>query len=132
MAAKFTKDDSWILGNILSFDSKNQSYIVQDEDDINRVVTIAMADVRKLEDSARHLRRGDKVMAVFPETTMFYKATVAKSPKPPAQGSSNWEVVVKFDDDEDNSGKNPARRVPARFVLRWSEEDGFDGSDGDD
>lgn len=59
-------------------------------------------------------------MGVFPETTSFYRATVVKSPKNPATNSSqsHWEVVVRFDDDEDESGKWPARRVPARFVLR--------------
>ena len=39
MAAKVSKsgeDGSWILGNILDFDAKNQTYLVQDEDDVNR------------------------------------------------------------------------------------------------
>jgi len=43
-------------------------------------------------------------------------------------------VVVKFEDDEDEAGRNPARRVPARFVLRRSdvEEGGDDDSDEED
>jgi hypothetical protein len=33
-------------------------------------------DVRRLEDSAAHLRRGDHVLAVFPETTSFYRSSI--------------------------------------------------------
>ena len=40
---------------------------------------------------------------------------------------------MKFEDDEDETGKNPLRRVPARFVLRRSEvEELNDESDDED
>lgn len=43
------------------------------------------------------------------------------------------QVIVKFEDDEDEQGRNPARRVPARFVLRRSDvEDSNDESDDED
>lgn len=75
--------------------------------------------VRRLEDTSTDINRGDRVMGVFPETTSFYRATVVKTPKDPSvSGQDGWEVVVRFDDDEDEAGKWPARRVPARFVLR--------------
>jgi SAGA-associated factor 29 len=87
-------------------------------------MSLPFHDVKRLEDTSAHLRRGDRVLAVFPETTSFYPAVVAKNPKPPANNSNTgWDVVVKFDDDEDENGKNPARRVPARFVLRLSQEE---------
>ena len=124
------EDGSWILGNVLEYDPKSQAYEVQDEDDVSRVMVLGFSDVRRLEDSIHSLRRGDPVLAVFPETTSFYRAVVAKNPK--RDGGVN-EVIVKFDDDEDDLGKNPARRVPARFVLRRTEEDGLlDDSDEDD
>ena len=107
--------------------------MVQDEDDVNRVLTMGFHDVRRLDDSSSNLRRGDQVLAVFPETTSFYNAVVVKTPKL-QHSSSCLEVVVKFDDDEDENGRNPARRVPARFVLRRIdvEEDGNGDSDDDD
>lgn len=138
------EDGAWILGNVLDYNPMTQSYMVQDEDDVNRVLTMDFHDVRRLDDSNSILRRGDQVLAVFPETTSFYNAVVVKTPKLPPQhqhqhqttssGSSCLEVVVKFDDDEDENGRNPARRVPARFVLRRSdiEEDGNADSDDDD
>jgi hypothetical protein len=97
---------------------------------------LGFSDVRRLEDASSSMRRGDSVLAVFPETTSFYRAVVAKNPKTNTRdgGVNNGDVVVKFDDDEDESGKNPARRVPARFVLRRSdvEDQNNDSSDEDE
>ena len=133
------EDGAWILGNVLDYNPMTQSYMVQDEDDVNRVLTMGFHDVRRLDDSSSHLRRGDQVLAVFPETTSFYNAVVVKTPKlqqtnSNSNSSSSLEVVVKFEDDEDENGRNPARRVPARFVLRRCdvEEDGNGDSDDDD
>lgn len=133
--SRSNEDGSWILGNILEYDPKSQCYEVQDEDDVSRVMILGFGDVRRLEDSSSSMRRGDSVLAVFPETTSFYRAVVAKNPKSNARDGSagSGDVVVKFDDDEDESGKNPARRVPARFVLRRSDvEDSHDSSDEDE
>lgn len=138
VAAKITKeyeDGGWILANVLDYDPRSQTYEVQDEDDINRVMTLPFGDVRRLEDTCAHLRRGDAVLAVFPETTSFYPALVAKNPKSPtgSNNSNGWEVVVRFEDDEDEAGKIAARRVPARFVLRRADvEEMNDESDDED
>jgi hypothetical protein len=51
------------------------------------------------------------------QTTSFYKASVAKNPKPPSNSRDSWDVVVKFNDDLDEQGRVCARRVPARFVM---------------
>lgn len=128
--SQVNENGSWILGNVLSVDEN--TYDVQDEDDAARTVTLSHVDVRRLEDSASHLRRGDNVLAVFPETTSFYRATVVKTPKPPPTPGGQWEVIVRFEDDEDDSGKAPARRVPGRFVLRREDVEGDDEDDEDD
>jgi hypothetical protein len=102
---------------VISYDIPRELYEVQDEDDTKRILKLSFHQVRRLEDSAIDINRGDRVMGVFPETTSFYRATVVKTPKLPATGSS-MEVVIRFDDDEDETGTWPARKVPARFVLR--------------
>lgn len=111
-------EDGYILGNVLDYDANLQTYEVQDEDDVNRILYLNNSHVKRLEDSAAHLRRGDVVLAVFPETTSFYRAVVAKNPRPPQHGNGGWDVVCRFEDDEDMSGRAPPRRVPGRFVLR--------------
>lgn len=111
-------DIGYILGNCLDYDPGSQIYEIQDEDDMNRIFFSQYSDVKRLEDSQAHLRRGDDVLAVFPETTSFYKAKVAKNPTPPQHSHHGWDVVVRFEDDEDETGRAPSRRIPGRFVLR--------------
>jgi hypothetical protein len=108
------------LGNITDYDSVNSVYLVQDEDNTSRTMRLLNVDVRRLEDSASHLRKGDHVLAVFPDTTSFYRAEVARNPKPPNTSNVNslWDVIVRFEDDEDDTGRAPLRRIPSRFVLR--------------
>jgi hypothetical protein len=133
VAAKVSKqtdeEASWILGNVLDYNHTTLTYEIQDEDDISRVMSLPSTDVKRLDDSSSHLRRGDSVMAVFPETTSFYRATVVKNPKP---SGFKDDVIVKFKDDEDNNGKNPARKIPARFVLRRGDIEDTEDSDEDD
>lgn len=126
------ENGSWILANTLDYDAATQVYELQDEDDINRIMHLNYSEVKRLEDTAAHLRRGDSVIAVFPETTSFYRATVAKNPRPPQHGNSFWEVIVRFEDDEDETGKPPPRRVPARFVLLRADVGDFEEDEYDD
>lgn len=66
VAAKVTKgneDGSWILGNVYNYDPHNQQYMIQDEDDTNRIVTLSVHDVRRLEDSAASLRKGKSLLS---------------------------------------------------------------------
>jgi SAGA-associated factor 29 len=59
-------------------------------------------------------------MAIFPETTSFYRATISKSPVWKLDNRGNpvvKEIIVKFEDDEDAGGRTPHRRVPARYVI---------------
>lgn len=114
-ANRADEDGSWILATVVEYDQRSNTYFVQDEDDPNRTIHLVYEDVRRLEDISSHLRRGDLVLAVFPETTSFYRAIVAKSPKPPLHHNAVWDVVVKFDDDEDETGKMPARRFALNF-----------------
>lgn len=68
VAAKVSKsneDGSWILGNVLDYDPRNQVYAIQDEDDVNRVVQLHAQDVRRLEDTAAALRRGERHKSLF-------------------------------------------------------------------
>jgi hypothetical protein len=120
VAAKVSDCDengSWILANVLKYNASNKSYQIQDEDDVNRIMVLPYSKVLCLSDIPNNIQRGDRVQAVFPETTSFYPATVVKTPKQTSASGSSWEIVVRFDGDEDNSGKPPPRRVPARFVV---------------
>lgn len=123
VAAKVTRTDengSWILASVQRFYADTETYDVQDEDDTSKLIRLPWSHVMRLSTGVEGcFQKGADCMAIFPETTSFYKAKVSKSPV--------WrlhhgvptvkEIIVKFEDDEDNSGKTPHRRVPSRYVI---------------
>jgi SAGA-associated factor 29 len=106
---------------------------VQDEDDTSKLIRLPFNHVMRLSTGLEGcFKKGSDCMAIFPETTSFYRAKVAKDPvwkldhhhSTPSGNSSTGvvpavkEVIVKFEDDDDpNTGKTPHRRVPARYVI---------------
>lgn len=142
VAAKVTRTDengSWILASVQRFYPDTETYDVQDEDDTSKLIRLPWSHVMRLSTGGEGcFTKGADCMAIFPETTSFYKAIVAKSPvwklehhhsaaggitTVGASGSNSLvpvvkEIIVKFEDDEDtNTGKTPHRRVPARYVI---------------
>lgn len=74
-------------------------------------------------------KKGTDCMAIFPETTSFYRAKVSKDPVWKLDRSSApmvKEIIVKFEDDEDQAGRTPHRRVPARYVIPIPQEYFYD------
>jgi len=120
VAAHVTTTDengSWILARVVEYNSATNVYKVQDEDDPSKVMQLKWEDVLKLNDNTTSFSKGDKVLAMFPETTSFYRAVVSRSV------SSNFDdlersVMVKFEDDEDETGHTPSRHISKRYVLR--------------
>jgi len=128
VAAKVTLVDengSWILASVLSYSPHTVTYKVQDADDATKIIELPAFRIRRLNDSQYgtdcDLQKGDQVLAIFPETTSFYRAVVSKTPKRNVDGHI-VEVVLKFEDDEDDSGRTPHRRVNVRYVLLEREQ----------
>jgi SGF29 tudor-like domain len=124
VAAKVDRSNengSWILGSVIDYDPHRDLYEVQDEDETSRIMTLSHHEVKRLDDGSAQYRKGDGVLCVFPDTTSFYRAVVARNPKPSPHGGISLELIVRFEDDEDDSGQAPPRRVPTRFVLRRSD-----------
>ncbi|KAL9190765.1 hypothetical protein ACHAXT_000471 [Thalassiosira profunda] len=136
VAAKVTRTDengSWILAYVLRFYPDSETYDVQDEDDTSKLIRLPWNHVIRLSSGTEgFLEKGANVMAIFPETTSFYRAIVSKQPTwtsgtSAEEGSGGVgnahkprvkEVILKFEDDEDQeSGKTPHRRVPSRYVI---------------
>ena len=53
--------------------------------------------------------KGNQVMAMFPDTTSFYPATIVRR-----VGDT---VSVKFADDENDNGRTPSRKVDAIHIF---------------
>jgi len=124
VAAKVTRTDengSWILASVQRFYVDTETYDVQDEDDTSKLIRLPWSHVMRLSTGAEGcFLKGADCMAIFPETTSFYKSKVAKSPvwKLDHGFPCVKDIVVQFDDDEDaTTGKTPKRRVPSRYVI---------------
>jgi len=125
VAAKVTRTDengSWILASVQRFFADTETYDVQDEDDTSKLIRLPWNHVMRLSTGAEGcFDKNTKVMAIFPETTSFYRAVVSKQPvwrlAPGSTTPMVKELIVKFEDDEDENGKTPHRRVPSRYVI---------------
>jgi SAGA-associated factor 29 len=109
------------------------TYDVQDEDDTSKLIRLPWTHVMRLSTGAEGcFKRATQCMAIFPETTSFYRALVSKNPVWKLDRSNVPmvnEVIVKFEDDEDNQGKTPHRRVPSRYVIPLPVEYFYDETD---
>ena len=124
VAAKVTRTDengSWILASVQRFYPDTETYDVQDEDDTSKLIRLPWNHVMRLSMGAENVfDKGTDCMAIFPETTSFYRAKVSKNPTWRLDRSGTplvKEMIVKFEDDEDANGRTPHRRVPARYVI---------------
>merc|ERR1719343_536130 len=83
VAAKVTRTDengSWILASVQRFYADTETYDVQDEDDTSKLIRLPFNHVMRLSDGNSNYVKGSHVMAIFPETTSFYRAIVSKQP----------------------------------------------------
>lgn len=125
VAAKVTRTDengSWILASVQKFYADTETYDVQDEDDTSKLLRMPWDHVMRLSTGAEGcFEKNTKVMAIFPETTSFYRAVVSKQPvwklQPGSTSPMVKELILKFEDDEDEVGRTPHRRVPSRYVI---------------
>ena len=127
VAAKVTRTDengSWILAAVQRFYPETETYDVQDEDDTSKLIRLPWTHVMQLSNTSgveSRYTKGKECMAIFPETTSFYRAVVSKAPVWTWDDQRHCpvvhELVVKFEDDEDAAGRTPHRRVPSRYVI---------------
>ncbi len=124
VAAKVTRTDengSWILASVQRFYADTETYDVQDEDDTSKLIRLPWNHVMRLSNGSEGcFGKNTKVMAIFPETTSFYRAVVSREPVwVVPKGATRpivKEMILKFEDDEE-SGVTPHRRVPAMYVI---------------
>lgn len=126
VAAKINNE--WMLTRILKFSKRKKSYKVEDADemtddpfvyDVHQDLIICLPDPSDGSPAPQFLR-GDRVLALFPGTSTFYAATVAKrfdKPKGRIQ-----EYGLRFDDDEkDATGEVRMNRINAFDIVEYPE-----------
>eukprot|EP00611_Tribonema_gayanum_P028033 TRINITY_DN7087_c0_g1_i1.p1 TRINITY_DN7087_c0_g1~~TRINITY_DN7087_c0_g1_i1.p1 ORF type:complete len:380 (-),score=94.50 TRINITY_DN7087_c0_g1_i1:438-1538(-) len=141
-------EQAMILARVDKYHADSEEYECTDEDDKDNTFVIHAQNVIRLADNSKGLDKGSECLAVFPDTTSFYRATVHRVNRHSAAASAaHWqaasnergalEIVVKFQDDEDETGATPARRVASRHVIpvppqwRRNDEEAHDDTDND-
>eukprot|EP00953_Heterococcus_sp_UTEX-ZZ885_P008392 5037-Heterococcus_DN1.PRE.1 len=87
-------EDLWVLANV----------------QLEEVNVIHLASV------SCKLSKSDEVLAVYPDTTSFYRAVITQPPRRNVQ--SQGSASVQFADDADETGSTPHRIVPASHIIK--------------
>jgi SAGA-associated factor 29 len=60
----------------------------------------------------KEFSKGTQVLAMFPDTTSFYPATVVVPPK-----KKSPDYLLQFVDDDDEAGLTPQRKIKPKYVV---------------
>lgn len=109
----------WILGRVIAYHAETGAYDIADIDD-SKTFKLAETQVVALDlanETMRKLQKGEEVLAVYPDTSTFYPATVVQAPRRAVAGSDP-SVVLQFHGDADETGQTPLRTIPLKHVMR--------------
>lgn len=99
----------WILGRISRYLPEVKKYEVVDEaDGEDTVYRVAKKNIKVLPKRASSLDPKKKVLAVYPQTTVFYPARLIN------RKGKNW--VVEFD-DEDETEEKKFKEIDGRYII---------------
>jgi len=115
-------EDIWILAEVKNKISDTK-YEVKDIDDerhlmLNSARLLALPEYRA--DPRRHghalFPRNAIVIALYPQTTCFYKGIVESSPS-----TATEDYLIAFEDNTFSTGYSPTLPIPQMFVLTYRE-----------
>lgn len=101
--------EMWVLGRIVKYMSEIKRYEVLDHDGEEQRYRVTRQFLRVIPKRAQSLDPEKPILAVYPRTTVFYKARLI------ARRGKNW--AVEFD-DEDDTDSNKIKEVDGRFILQ--------------
>ena len=114
-------EDNWILAEVVHFNSSTVKYevddIVEEQKDRHtlskrKVVPLPTMRANPETDPEALFQKGTLVLALYPQTTCFYRAVVQE---PPRTSSENYSVL--FEDSSYPQGYSPPLEVPQRYVI---------------
>jgi len=115
------EEDQWILAEVISFNLNTQKYTVDDIDEEGRethvlskrrVVPLPSYRANPETDRNALFQVGTVVMALYPQTTCFYRAKVDEQPKDLFDDYS-----VLFEDQTYPNGYSPALKVAQKYIV---------------
>ncbi|CAA9998092.1 unnamed protein product [Nesidiocoris tenuis] len=119
------KEDNWMLVEVIQYNTATKKYEVDDIDeetkqrfvlDRSRIVPLPLMRANPETDPEALFAPGTMVMAIYPQTTCFYKAIVNA---PPVNCLDEYEIV--FEDCSFANGYSLPYKVAQRYVLEIRE-----------
>jgi len=117
--------ENWILAEVVHFNPATNKYEVDDIDEEQkdrhtlsrrRVVPLPLMRANPETDPQGLFPKGSTVMALYPQTTCFYKAIVNQLPS-----TATEEYEILFEDAAYNTGYSPPLNVAQRYVISIKE-----------
>lgn len=119
------EEENWILAEVVQFNPTTNKYEVDDIDEEQkdrhtlsrrRVVPLPLMRANPETDPHALFPKGSIVMALYPQTTCFYKAIVNQLPT-----TATEEYEVLFEDANYADGYSPPLNVAQRYVISIKE-----------
>ena len=118
-------DENWILAEVVYYNSQTNKYEIDDIDEEQkerhilsrrRVVPLPTFRANPETHPQALFPRKSLVLALYPQTTCFYRAIVQEQPKLPTD-----QYKVLFEDSSYPEGYSPPLGVPQRYVIMSKE-----------
>lgn len=125
-------EENWILAEVVQYLSNASKYEVDDIDEEQkdrhilskrRIVPLPLMRANPETDGQALFPKGTTVMALYPQTTCFYKAVINQLPQ-----TANEEYEVLFEDPTYADGYSPPLFVAQRYVIAIKQNKKVSGS----
>ena len=119
-------DENWILAEVVSYNHSSAKYEVDDIDEeqkdrhtLSRRRVIPLPTMRASPETNPEAlyQSGATVMAIYPQTTCFYKGVIKEQP---AGAAEDYQVL--FEDPSYADGYSPPLNVAQRYIIQVSEK----------
>nr|CAG4641885.1 EOG090X0A1W [Eurycercus lamellatus] len=119
-------DENWILAEVVQYMASSGRYEVDDIDEEQkerhtlsrrRVIPLSLMRANPETDPQALFPKGATVMALYPQTTCFYKAVINQLPQ-----TAQDEYQVLFEDSSYTEGFSPPLMVAQRYVIAIKEK----------
>lgn len=111
----------WVLGEVLQYTLGSGKYEIDDIDEEQkerhsigrrRVIALPIMRANPTTNPEALFPKETLVLALYPQTTCFYRAIIDKTPEDPSQ-----DYMVSFEDATYTEGYSPPLAVPQRYVI---------------
>lgn len=118
-------DENWILAEVVYYNHNSNKYEIDDIDEEQkerhvlsrrRVVPLPLMRANPETDLDALFPKDTLVLALYPQTTCFYRAIIQELPK-----TAHEEYQVLFEDSSYPEGYSPPLSVPQRYVINCKE-----------